>query len=306
MKDFFKGKAFKAICCLLALIIGMMIYQAASGNYASFPEAVVGTVVSPIVKVSSAISDKVAGFFNSLLSADDTQKENEQLKKELSEAYKDLSDLEKYKNENEHLKKFLEIKEQNPDYKLESATVIGRDSSSQFGSFTVDKGSMAGIKVNSPVITDEGLVGIVSHVGPTYSVVTTILDPKINVGAYNSRTQATGVVGGEANLYSDGKTKLRLLPCDTALLSGDIIETSGIGGMFPAGILIGTVDTIRAENSGVSMYAEISPIVDVQKVTDVMIISDFMVDENTNSSQQTEQNEQTENSSSASQSEEQK
>ena len=302
MKDFFKGKAFKAICCLLALIIGMMIYQAASGNYASFPEAVVGTVVSPIVKVSSAISDKVAGFFNSILSADDTQKENEQLKKELSEAYKDLSELEKYKNENEQLKKFLEIKEQNPDYKLESAMVIGRDSSSQFGSFTVDKGSMAGIKVNSPVITDEGLVGIVSHVGPTYSVVTTILDPKINVGAYNSRTQSTGVVGGDASLFSDGKTKLRLLPRDTALLSGDVIETSGIGGMFPAGILIGTVDSIKAENSGVSMYAEISPIVDVQKVSNVMIITDFIVDENPNAPKQ----EQTDTADTSSKTEEKK
>ncbi len=297
MKEFFKGKAFKAICCLLALIIGMMIYQAASGNYASLPEAVVGTVVSPIVKVSSAISDKVAGFFNSLLSASETQKENEQLKKELSEAYKDLSDLEKYKNENEHLKKFLEIKKQNPDYKLESAMVIGRDSSSQFGSFTVDKGSMAGIKVNSPVITSEGLVGIVSHVGPTYSVVTTILDPEINVGAYNSRTQATGVVGGDANLYSKSKTKLRLLPRDTALLSGDIIETSGIGGMFPAGILIGTVDSIKAENSGVSMYGEISPIVNVEKVTGVMIITEFLVDESPNAPAKNEETEATDTSS---------
>lgn len=302
MKDFFKGKAFKAICCLLALIIGMMIYQAASGNYASLPEAVVGTVVSPIVKVSSVISDKVAGFFNGILSAGDTKKENEQLKKELSEAYKNLSDLEKYKNENEHLKKFLEIKEQNPDYKLESAMVIGRDSSSQFGSFTVDKGSMAGIKVNSPVITHEGLVGIVSHVGPTYSVVTTILDPKINIGAYNSRTQSTGVVGGDANLYSSAKTKLRLLPRDTALLSGDIIETSGIGGMFPAGILIGTVDSIKAENSGVSMYAEISPIVDIEKVSNVMIITDFMVDENPN----TQKQEETENADTSSKTEDKK
>lgn len=282
MKDFLKSKAFKAICCLLALIIGMMIYQAASGNYASLPEAVVGTVVSPIVKVSSTISDKVAGFFNSLLSAGEIKKENEELKKELSEAYKDLSDLEKYKNENEHLKNFLEIKEENPDYKLESAMVIGRDSSSQFGSFTIDKGTINGIEVNSPVITHEGLVGIVSHVGPTYSVVTTILDPKINIGSYNSRTQATGVVGGEASLYSKGKTKLRLLPRDTALLSGDIIETSGIGGMFPAGILIGTIDSIKAENSGVSMYAEISPIVDVEKVSNVMIITDFSIDENPN------------------------
>lgn len=279
MKDFFKGRVFKVIACILALIVGMMIYQAASGNYASFPEAVVGTVVTPVVKVSSAISDKVAGFFNMLLSANDTKKENEQLKKELAEAYKDLSDFEKYKNENEQLKKFLEIKELNPDYKLESATVIGRDSSSRFGSFTVDKGSLSGIKENSPVITDAGLVGIVTHVGPTYSVVTTILDPNINIGAYNSRTQSTGVVGGTAQLYEKGKTKLKLLPRDTALLSGDIIETSGIGGIFPAGILIGTVDVIKAENSGVSMYAEIKPIVDVDDVTNVMIITDFSVDE---------------------------
>ena len=295
MKDFFKGKAFKAICCLLALIIGMMIYQAASGNYASLPEAFVGTIVSPIVKASSTISDKVAGFFNSLLSADEIQTENEELKKELSEAYKDLSDLEKYKKENEHLKKFLEIKEQNPDYKLESAMVIGRDSSSQFGSFTVDKGSMSGIKVNAPVITDEGLVGIISHVGPTYSVVTTIYDPKINIGAYNSRTQSTGVVGGTAELYEKSRTKLRLLPRDTALISGDIIETSGIGGMFPAGILIGTVDTIKAENSGVSMYAEIKPIVDVDKVSNIMIITNFNADENPNQPEQEAQESELEN-----------
>ena len=279
MKEFFKGRAFKIIACILAVIVGMMIHQAATGNYASLSEAVVGTVVTPVVKVSSAISDKVAGFFNMLLSAKDTQNENEELKKQLADAYKDLSDFEKYKNENEQLKKFLEIKELNPDYKMQSAMVIGRDSSSKFGSFTIDKGSLNSISVSDPVITDAGLVGIVTHVGPTYSVVTTILDPEINVGAYNSRIQSTGVVGGNAQLYKDGKTKLRLLPRDTALLSGDIIETSGIGGVFPAGILIGTVDVIKAENSGVSMYAEIKPVVDVIDVTNVMVITDFSVDE---------------------------
>ncbi|MEE1280015.1 MAG: rod shape-determining protein MreC [Oscillospiraceae bacterium] len=297
MKEFFKGRAFRAIVCILAVIIGIMIHQAASGNYASFSEAAIGTVVTPVVKVSSAISDKVAGFFNMLLSAKDTQKENEELKKQLAEAYKGLGDLEKYKNENEQLKKFMEIKEHNPDYKMQSAMVIGRDSSSRFGSFTIDKGSLNSVSVNAPVITEAGLVGIVTHVGPTYSVVTTILDPEINVGAYNSRIQSTGVIGGTSELYESGKTKLRLLPRDTELLSGDIIETSGIGGVFPAGILIGTVDVIKAENSGVSMYAEINPIVDVMDVTDVMIITDFSVDENPIDSQdKTEDTEQTESS----------
>ncbi len=279
MKDFFKGRTFKAILCIVAVIIGVMIHQAASGNYASFSEAIVGTVVAPVVKVSSVISDKVAGFFNMLLSAKDTEEENKQLKKDLAEAYGKLSDFEKYKNENEQLKEFLEIKELNPDYKMESAMVIGRDSAARFGGFTVDKGTLNGVSVNAPVITDEGLVGVVTHVAPTYSVVTTILDPEINVGVYNSRTQATGVVGGAADLFDNGKTKLRLLPRDTALLSGDIIETSGIGGVFPAGILIGTVDVIKAENSGVSMYAEIKPIVNVLEVKNVMIITDFDVDE---------------------------
>ncbi len=279
MKDFIKSKAFKAVACIVAVIIGIMIQQAASGNYASIPEAVVGTVVTPVVKVSSAISNKVAGFFNMLLSASDNQKENEQLKKDIAKAYKELSDLEKYKNENEQLKKFLEIKEKNPDYKMQSARVIGRDSNSKFASFTIDKGSFDGIKENAPVITEAGLVGIVKHVGTSYSVVTTILDPDINVGAYNSRTQSTGVIGGEAALFEKGKTKLRLLPRDTAILSGDIIETSGIGGVFPAGILIGTVDSLKAENSGVSMYAEIKPVVDIAKVTNIMVITDFSIDE---------------------------
>jgi len=287
LKDFFKGKIFKVIVAVVALLIGIMVYQAASGGFASLPEAVVGTVVTPIVKISSGISDSVAGFFNSILSAKDIEKENKELKSELSEAYEKLSDYEKYKNENERLKEMLGIKEDHPDYKMEAASVIGRDSASAFGKFTVNKGSLNGIELNAPVITDDGLVGIVTHVGPTYSVVTTILDPEINIGIYNSRTRETGVVSGSVDLSDDGKTKLRLLPRDTALLRGDIIETSGIGGMFPSGILLGTVDSINAENSGVSMYAEIRPIVDVTRVSDVVIVTDFAVTENqTNESQE--------------------
>ncbi len=277
MKDFFKGKIFKVVLCVLAVILGIMIYQAASGNYASVPEAIVGTVVSPVVRFSSAVSDKVAGFFNMLLNAQSTSKENEELRKELAEAYDKLSDFETYKNENAELKKFLEIKEKHPDYKMESAQVIGRDSSNAFAEFTLNKGSINGIEVNDPVITSEGLVGIVSHVGPTYSIVTTILDPEINIGVYNSRTQETGVVSGDAAISSKGKTKLRLLPRNTALLSGDIIETSGIGGIFPEGILLGTIEVIKAENSGVSMYAEIKPVAPIEEVSNVMILTDFSV-----------------------------
>ncbi|MBQ5816085.1 MAG: rod shape-determining protein MreC, partial [Oscillospiraceae bacterium] len=100
MKDFIKGKVFKVIACVLALLVGIMIYQAASGGFASFPEALVGTFVTPVVKASSAISDNVAGFFNSIVHAKDIQNENKELRSELAEAYKNLSDYEKAKKEN--------------------------------------------------------------------------------------------------------------------------------------------------------------------------------------------------------------
>ena len=295
MKDFLKGKIFKIVACVVALLIGIMIYQAASGGFASFPEAVVGTFVTPIVKASASISDSVAGFFNSLVNAKDIEKENKELRSELAQAYKDLSDFEKAKKENEQLKKVLGIKEKNPDYEMEAATVIGRDSASAFGKFTVNKGSLNNIKLGSPVITEDGLVGVITEVGPTYSVVTTVLDPDINVGIFNSRTQETGVVGGSADLYNKGRTKLKMLPRDTALLSGDIIETSGIGGVFPSGILVGTVKAMGAENSGVSMYAEIEPIVDVTKVSDVVIVTEFSEYQRP----ETEQTEDAENTESA-------
>ena len=296
LKDFLKGKLFKVIACVLALLVGIMIYQAATGGFSSIPEALVGTFVTPIVKASSAVSDNVAGFFNSLVHAKDIEKENKELRSELAQAYKDLSDYEKAKKENEQLKKVLGIKEQNPDYEMEAATVIGRDSAAAFGKFTVNKGSLNKIELNSPVITEDGLVGIITEVGPTYSVVTTILDPEINVGIFNSRTQETGVVGGSAELYNKGRTKLKLLPRDTALLSGDIIETSGIGGLFPSGILIGTVKTMGAENSGVSMYAEIEPVVDVMSVSDVVIVTEFS--EYVPETPETEENLETENTES--------
>jgi len=294
LKDFFKGKAFKVVALVLAFLIGIMIYQAASGSFASLPEAFVGTVVTPIVKVSTAISDSVGGFFNNLLSAKDIEKENKELKEELSEAYEKLSEFEKYKNENKQLKEILKIREQHPDYEMQSAAVIGRDSSSAFGKFTIDKGSINDIEIGAPVITNEGLVGIITHIGPTYSVVTTVLDPEINIGIYNSRTRETGVVSGSADLSSKDRTKLKLLPRDTALLSGDIIETSGIGGVFPSGILLGTVESINAENSGVSMYAEIKPVVDVTKVSDVVIVKNFnktnILENNSENSENQEEN----------------
>lgn len=275
MRDFFKGKAFKIIVCVLALIFGAMIYQAVSGNYASVPEAVVGTVVTPVVELSGKLSDKVAGFFNMLLTARETRQENEQLRRELSDAYGKLGDLEQYRNENLQLKEFLGVKELHEDFEMQPATVIGRDSADRFDSFIINRGNLHGVSLNDPVITSEGLVGLVSFVGPTYSTVTTLLDDGINIGIRNARTEETGVISGTDALSREGKTKLRLLPRDTSLLSGDVIETSGVGGVFPAGLLVGTVESLHAENSGVSMYAKIRPMVEVGRVSDVMVITDF-------------------------------
>ena len=129
------------------------------------------------------------------------------------------------------------------------------------------------------VITDDGMVGYVSNVTPTYCDVTTVIDTNMQAGALITRTREVGIAEGDYALMDEGNLKLAYLDPDSGVVIGDTVETSGRGGVFPKGIMIGTVERIVPEENGISNYAVIKPFVDVEKVTNVFIITDFEVNE---------------------------
>lgn len=275
MQKFLKSWYFKVLCGLAVLAVAMMIRAAASGSTDIFFSQAVSVISQPFLKFSTSVTNSVNDFLDRFVRTEELYLENEDLKAQLQEANEKLVEYESIKRENEQFREFLELKETNPDYDFETATVIGRDSTNRFGSFTIDKGSLNGIEVADPVITSDGLVGIVWEVGLTYAHVRTVLDISVEVGVYSITTRDSGIVTGDISLSSDGLCKLKYLPKNSGISAGDLVVTSGIGGVFTKNLVVGTVKSVEIDSNGLSLSATITPAADILNVTDVLVIKYF-------------------------------
>lgn len=154
--------------------------------------------------------------------------------------------------------------------------VIKRDASDPFASFTISVGSLHGVERGDPVITPDGLVGCVDVVEETQSIVRTVLDNSIGIGAMDSHTQTSGQISANTlTLARDDKCRMNNIKRENAISRGDIIITSGVGKGYPRGLIIGTVEEVLQESDGISNYAIVKPAADVRNVRNVMVIKDF-------------------------------
>lgn len=276
MRDFFNSIKFRVILCILIILVGFSVYTVATDGQSSIVSRGVLKVFKPILQVTSSISDKISYNFDVLFNSNDYYDENVRLKQEISDLNEKLVDYENNKKELEELKKFINIKEDNPNYELSPpCNVIAKISSDPYCTFTIDRGSNDGISLYDPVVTGEGLVGMISEIAKDYAIVTTILSKDISVGAMSVRTTDMGIIEGNAEQSLKGLTKLSLLDKDNRISVGDVITCSGNSGVFPKDFLIGKVVEIGMENTGLSAYAIVQPFVDINKLTSVMVITDF-------------------------------
>ena len=276
MREFFKSRRFKIILAVVAVILGGMLYAASTGGVATLPERMLSYVVIPVQKAAAWVSDGITGFLSVFFDARENYEENIQLKEDISELRKQLVDYEKTKTENERLKEITGLKELNPDIEFQPAGVIARDPDDRFGSFTIDVGTLHGVSVRDPVVTGEGLVGYVSEVGPSYAKVTTVLSPDLNVGAVEIRTKDTGNITGSVETAAQGLTRLELLPKDTQIEAGDIVVTAGTSGFFPQDIIIGVVEEVVLEQSGITCTAIVRPVSEIDEIKNVFVLTDFL------------------------------
>ena len=266
MKAFFRSKNFIVLAAVTCVLVAVIIYSACTGGGAI--SNIFGAVISPMQKVTAvATNNAQASLSEATRSYEDLAAENEQLKQQVNELNPALSTpLEQ---------QYLGLKENNPDYQFVSASVINRDPNNLYYTFTLDQGSNAGVKVNDPVITDQGVVGWVSQVSAMYCEVTTILSPDTNISATDKVNRESGTISSNAQLFDQGLIKLGLLEAGTTVQEGDIIVTSGIGGKFPKDLLIGKAVEVKPEENDVSLYATVEPFVDIKTVRDVIIITSF-------------------------------
>lgn len=263
---------------ILLLCVGIILYTSASGGAGPVSVAV-KTAVAPLQKGFSRLTGGMSHGISYFTEFDALQAENDRLNKELREAQQQLRDAQIALDENERLRTLAGIKARNRSFEFEVAEVIARSAGDWQSTLTLDKGSSNDIEENDLVITDDGMVGYVSLAEPNYCEVTTVIDTEMKAGALITRTREVAVAEGDYTLLDSGALRLSYLSQDADIVIGDTVETSGRGGLFPKGIMIGTVEQILPEEHGMSNYAVVRPFVDVRAVSHVFIIKSFEVTE---------------------------
>lgn len=275
MRNFLRSTSFKILLTVAVVLLAGVIAAAALASGTSPLTSAVGTVFSPLSDAAAYISEKFDNFKGGFISSRSYMDRVEELEEQVADYQSKLVDYEKLQKQVEAYEKFLGVKEKNPDFQFVAGTVIGRDAADVFGSFVLNCGSADGVAVGDPVISGEYLIGIVNETSPTSCTVLSVCDPKFSAAAYEIRTGEAGYTQTTTKLGVQGVLKLSGLERDTAVAEGGIVCTSGVGGVFPRGLIIGTVTTVQKEEGDISYYAEVKPEIEISEVQDAFVITDF-------------------------------
>ena len=275
MIRFFKSTAFKIFAVIAAALIAGSVFALATRSGSSPLTSAVSFVFSPITRLSSYIAAEFENLPISFKSSSALAVRVKELEKQVDSLTEQLVDYEQAKNKNKFYQEFLGLKEEHSDYQFAEAAVIGRDAADNLGSLALNKGSLSGISVNDPVVYGEYLIGVVESVAPNQCKISTILNPKVNVSAYEVRTRDLGFVNSNVELAQQGYCCMPGLSSSTAVTAGGIVCTSGVGGIFPRDLIIGTIVDVVDGTVDISASAIIQPSVDFSEITDVLIITAF-------------------------------
>lgn len=260
---------------MVAVILAGVLCAVISHNASSPLTSAVGTFFYPLQKLSANIADALDEAEFSFRSSASYREENEKLQEELQKYRKQLAEYGELKQKVEAYEEIYGVKQKNEDFELCYAGIISRDSADPYKSFVLNCGSGDGVEVGDPVISGEYVVGTVKKVNYSTCVVYSLIDPRINIGAYESGTGEYGYICGEDDLFEKGLCKLNGLDSSTSVISGGIVCTSGAGGVFPGGLIVGEVTSVKSDDVSAGFYAEVKPYAELDRLTDVFVITSF-------------------------------
>lgn len=277
-KDYMKKNGIRLgiVVVVVTLFYGFTVSQ--SNGDAGVVEDAATAIAIPVKQGSSGLVGWLEGIYGYMFKYDSLAKENEELKVKLAETESKLRDAADAENENERLRKLLDLREKHEDFIFESANIIDRPSSNWSVTYTLSKGEESGIEVGDCVIDSEyNLVGQVTEVGTGWSTVRSVIDADMRVGALVGEGGNAAMIVGDFSLMQKGETKLTYLTEETQVLEEDVLITSGKGGAFPKGLEIGTVTSVATEAGGQVEYATVTPSSNLGALSEVFVIKDFNV-----------------------------
>lgn len=241
-------------------------------NKLSYLESAASSIINPIQRVFVDLKNKIQGNSVYFSEMDTIIQENEDLKKKNSELETILREFEILKAENTTLQEYMNLTDKYSSYQTIPAYVINRDVSNYSSTLVLNVGSNDGIRENMTVIADKGLVGHVISVSEKTCKVQVIIDSASTVSSSISTTNESIICKG--TLENDQILRASYIPTGAELIQGDSVYTSGIGGIYPKGIIIGNVKEIITTSNITDRYAIVEPAVDFSKIDTVLIINE--------------------------------
>lgn len=271
MRRFFTNKIFiLVVIVILLLTLAAVSYSEISGVN------IIGNIVSvpaaPLQRAFTFVTGKIGDFFGYFEDINALRSQNEKLSQRISELEQQILDIDQLTKENKELKDALNFKDQYDEYDFIGSNIIAKDPGNWFDVFTINRGTKDGIFSDSPVITSYGLVGRVSKTDLLSSRVVSIIDMDSTVSARLSKSRDLIVVRGDVELRSKGLCRADYIPPNTDVMPGDMVETSGIAGIYPQGIIIGKVVKVIKNEGQYDSYAIIEPVVDFKRLEDVIVL----------------------------------
>lgn len=265
----------KYILLLLTVICIMLLFAGYATGYAGEPiRTICNYVFVPMQKGLDYVGESIS------INSDDTKTkeqliaENAQLQEQIDELSTQLTNTRLQQSELDTLRELYDLDQTYADYKTTGAHVIGKGTSNWFNTFTIDKGSKDGIKVDMNVIAGSGLVGIVTDVGKNYAVVRAIIDDTSNVSGMILSNNDNCIVSGNLKSMTESNmiTFSNLEDSEDKVSTGDSVVTSNISYKYLPGLLIGYVTDITEDNNNLTKSGEITPVVDFKHLQDVLVI----------------------------------
>ena len=268
---FFKNKLAVTVIVLSVAFLGIIIFSLKSNS--SIISSGVGSVISPLQKIIYNANDKLKGSFDFFINFSKVKQENEELAAKNAELENKLIEYNRMKEENTTLREMFDYSQANQNYNYLGCNIVGYSGGNISNGYIIDKGINDGVKKDMIVITPAGLVGKVTKSESNYSIVQTILNENIAVASMvESTRETTGILQGITDSKNKNLTILSNIPIDSEIKEGDVILTSGLGGMYPQEIRIGEVVSVEVDSVGIMKKAIVKPYVDFNKLEGLFVV----------------------------------
>ncbi len=260
------------ITVALVLVLVILVFATSGHSADEGMQSIAGRGVAVIQEGLYGTTESIGGFFGRIFASTDIDKQNLELKSELAELESQLLQYEELEKENQRLRELLNVKDTLGDLPYITARVIAQAPGSWLDEFIINVGAEDGIEKDMIVLTDDGIMGKITSVGDTHSRVITLMNSSGGIACFVERSRETGVVKVDKNKDGSARLVIDYMENEADIVPGDTIITSGMGGVYPKGLIIGTVSEV-SNNGNSERTIVVDSEVDFEHIEEVVVIT---------------------------------